>query len=179
MGFALILEGILSAAYHVCPNKRNYQFGTFSANISKLSSYVTSSRYELHVRHDDAVHDEAVPKQTSHNWWACLRHLHRHYSYYLHGYVLTSRIQMFLEIEDIHNSWLYCFTIPLELGTRVSHRQPYVSTMRKRNTCPKFKRIGETIQPRVVYIFNYKMFHQEASVDTIKMTDVFLWNMLK
>ena len=30
--------------------------------------------------------------------------------------------------EDIHNSWLYCFTNPLELGTRVSlvHRQPYV-----------------------------------------------------
>ena len=42
-------------------------------------------------------------------------------------------------IEDIHNSWLYCFSIPLEFGTRVS------LTMRKRNTCPKFKRIGETI----------------------------------
>ena len=34
-----------------------------------------------------------------------------------------------LIIEDIHNSWLYCFTNPLELGTRVSlsHRQPYMS----------------------------------------------------
>ena len=31
--------------------------------------------------------------------------------------------------EDIHNSWLYCFTNPLELGTRVSlsHSQRYVS----------------------------------------------------
>ena len=31
-------------------------------------------------------------------------------------------------IEDIHKSWLYCFTNPLELGTYVSlwHRQPYV-----------------------------------------------------
>ena len=31
-----------------------------------------------------------------------------------------------LVIKDIHNSWLYCFTNPLELGTRVSlsHRQP-------------------------------------------------------
>ena len=31
-------------------------------------------------------------------------------------------------IKDIHNSWLYCFTNPLELGTRVSlsHRQPNV-----------------------------------------------------
>ena len=29
-------------------------------------------------------------------------------------------------LEDIHNFWLYCFTNPLELGTRVSlsHRQP-------------------------------------------------------
>jgi len=33
-----------------------------------------------------------------------------------------------LVIEDVHNSRLYCFTNPLELGTRVSlsHRQPYV-----------------------------------------------------
>ena len=45
---------------------------------------------------------------------------------------------------DIHNSWLYCFTDPLELGTRVSllHRQLWL-TMRK--TCPKFRRISETI----------------------------------
>ena len=28
-----------------------------------------------------------------------------------------------MKYEDIHNSWLYCFTNPLELGTR--HRQPY------------------------------------------------------
>ena len=36
-------------------------------------------------------------------------------------------------------------------------------------TYPKFKRIRETIWSRVVYIFNYKMFHPEASVETIKM----------
>ena len=32
-----------------------------------------------------------------------------------------------LTFEDIHNSWSYCFTNPLELETRVSlsHRQPY------------------------------------------------------
>ena len=41
-----------------------------------------------------------------------------------------------LEFEDMHNSWLYCFTYPLE-HIRL--------TMRKRNTCPKFKRISETI----------------------------------
>ena len=29
--------------------------------------------------------------------------------------------------EDMHNPWLYCFTNPLEIGTRVllSHCQPY------------------------------------------------------
>ena len=42
-------------------------------------------------------------------------------------------------------------------------------SMRKRNTSHKFKRISETIQPRVVYVFNFKMFHQEASVETIKI----------
>ena len=35
-----------------------------------------------------------------------------------------------LVIKDIHNSWLYCFTNPLELGIRVSlsHRQSYEHT---------------------------------------------------
>ena len=39
-------------------------------------------------------------------------------------------------IKDIHNSWLYCFTNPLELGTRVSpsHRQPNVLVGRRRFT---------------------------------------------
>ena len=39
------------------------------------------------------------------------------------------KCEMFLKlIKDIHNSWLYCFTNPLELGTRVSlsQRQPNV-----------------------------------------------------
>ena len=34
--------------------------------------------------------------------------------------------QLYLLVKDIHNSWLYCFTNPLELGTRVS-----LSQMRK------------------------------------------------
>ena len=40
----------------------------------------------------------------------------------------NKKISLFIEYEDIHNSWLYCITNPLELGTRVSlsHRQPYV-----------------------------------------------------
>lgn len=28
MGVALVSEGLLSAAYHVCPNSMNFQFGT-------------------------------------------------------------------------------------------------------------------------------------------------------
>ena len=27
LGLALIMEGLLSAAYHVCPNQNNFQFG--------------------------------------------------------------------------------------------------------------------------------------------------------
>ena len=38
-----------------------------------------------------------------------------------------SLLVIHLVIEDIHNSWLYCFTNPLELGTRVSCPK-YVST---------------------------------------------------
>ena len=49
---------------------------------------------------------------------------------------LQKRKMTFPVFEDIHNSWLYCFTNP--------------------------------IQPRVVYVFNYKMFHQETSVEIIK-----------
>ena len=60
-------------------------------------------------------------------------------------------IEMISFIKDIHNSWLYCFTNPFELGTRVSlsHCQPYVS-----HILSQFKRICETIQPRVAYIFD-------------------------
>ena len=54
-----------------------------------------------------------------------------------------------LDFEDMHNPWLYCFTNPLEIGTRVSlsHRQPYVLVERgdPSSSCPKFKRISETI----------------------------------
>ena len=42
-----------------------------------------------------------------------------------------------LVIEDIHNSWLYCFTNPLELGTRVSlpNHQPYVCLCLSEKSC--------------------------------------------
>lgn len=29
MGGSLIMEGLLSACYHICPNNSNYQFGKF------------------------------------------------------------------------------------------------------------------------------------------------------
>jgi len=50
-----------------------------------------------------------------------------------------------LVIEDMHNSWLCCFTNPLELGAHVSDMWHIQLTMGKRNTCSKFKRICETI----------------------------------
>lgn len=30
MGIALMMEGVLSACYHVCPNYSNFQFGKMS-----------------------------------------------------------------------------------------------------------------------------------------------------
>lgn len=30
MGIALMMEGVLSACYHVCPNYSNFQFGKLS-----------------------------------------------------------------------------------------------------------------------------------------------------
>ena len=50
-------------------------------------------------------------------------------------------------IEDIHKSWLYCFTNPFKI--------------------PSLRGSVKHIT-RVVYIFDCKMFHQEASVETIK-----------
>ena len=52
--------------------------------------------------------------------------------------ISSSRLMqcLLLLIKDIHNSWLYCFTNPLELGTRVSlsHRQPNVLVGKRRFT---------------------------------------------
>ena len=84
-------------------------------------------------------------------------------------------------MKDIHNSWLYCFTNPPELGTRVSlsHRQPNVKQYNQ-ELCISLITICFTkrLQSRPLnkfedyttlgYIFNYKMFHQEASIETIK-----------
>jgi hypothetical protein len=40
LGIALILEGVLSAAYHICPNQSNFQFGmkSFIAGDSPMGS---------------------------------------------------------------------------------------------------------------------------------------------
>lgn len=40
MGIALIMEGILSGSYHVCPNHSNFQFGKHvSFNILKFLTF--------------------------------------------------------------------------------------------------------------------------------------------
>ena len=52
--------------------------------------------------------------------------------------LMVSTLVKHLEFEDILNSWLYCLTNLLELGTRTADDV-------KANTCPKFKRISETI----------------------------------
>ena len=45
------------------------------------------------------------------------------------------KVNIVWQFEDTHNSWLYCFTNPLELGTCVSlsHRQPYVTHVKQYN----------------------------------------------
>jgi hypothetical protein len=38
MGIALMAEGLLSACYHICPNKTNFQFGQFNKIITLFNS---------------------------------------------------------------------------------------------------------------------------------------------
>ena len=70
-------------------------------------------------------------------------------------------------IEDTHNSWLYCFTNPLELGTRVSlsHRQPYVSS----NTLD-IEGGNITLDKSVVQI-NQKTEHKTLGMNYNPLTD--------
>jgi len=44
LGFALFMEGILSASYHVCPNKSSFQFGELISNLKNciLGQYIIS-----------------------------------------------------------------------------------------------------------------------------------------
>ena len=51
----------------------------------------------------------------------------RFHRWHRHG-IDRSLLKKHLVIEDIHNSWLYCFANPFKFGTRVSlsRRQPYV-----------------------------------------------------
>ena len=82
-----------------------------------------------------------------------------------------------LVIGDIHNSWLYCFTNPIELGTRVSlaHRQLYVWTyghVRIYTRCPieRFCIVNTLITVKVHKMnptFNPKVFN--SSVSSLKV----------
>ena len=38
-GLALIMEGVLSGCYHVCPNNSNFQFGKFSQPMTKVLQF--------------------------------------------------------------------------------------------------------------------------------------------
>ena len=54
MGTALMMEGLLSACYHVCPNYTNFQFGRFTdpeppTAMFKLGLGITES---LTIRYD-------------------------------------------------------------------------------------------------------------------------------
>ncbi len=64
MGVGLIVEGILSAFYHVCPTRHNYQFGILNSTIKyqllQLKFYYVN-RYVFHVRDCGIVHLETVP----------------------------------------------------------------------------------------------------------------------
>ena len=74
------------------------------------------------------------------------------------------------EIDDIHNSWLYYFTNPLGLGTHVRT----ISRMcdgKSETRVPSSRGFVKQYN-RVVYIFKFKMFHQEASLETIKMNSL-------
>ena len=41
------------------------------------------------------------------------------------------------------------------------------------------KLFHKSLQSRAVYIFNYKMFHQEASVETIKIINTTVYKVMK
>ena len=50
MGFALILEGFLSACYHVCPTKQNFQFDTSFMYVIAILCFIKIYQF----RHSDA-----------------------------------------------------------------------------------------------------------------------------
>lgn len=82
MGTALIMEGILSASYHVCPNRSNFQFGKLTrenrTRISTLSctfllfvivivisNVVFCSRYQFYVCNCSIMYDQDLSNPSS------------------------------------------------------------------------------------------------------------------
>ncbi|GBP93222.1 SID1 transmembrane family member 1 [Eumeta japonica] len=58
LGVALVTEGVLSAAYHLCPNQMNFQFGEYAAFLDSSFMYVTAALCVLtlyHGRQPDAA----------------------------------------------------------------------------------------------------------------------------
>jgi hypothetical protein len=74
MGVALIMEGVLSGSYHVCPNQANFQFGEFLHRSRRLLRTV-SFRLQLHVRHGRLVHGETLPESPPGHKRDRLRHV--------------------------------------------------------------------------------------------------------
>jgi hypothetical protein len=50
MGFGLIVEGILSACYHLCPTRLNYQFGNYWQSCVGLGAGRQQSQSEIMMR---------------------------------------------------------------------------------------------------------------------------------
>ena len=63
-----MVEGVLSACYHICPTHANYQFGNFKKLFILLTNLKGClifchffDRYDVHVRDIDAVHAQDLP----------------------------------------------------------------------------------------------------------------------
>uniref|UniRef100_A0ABD2X204 SID1 transmembrane family member 1 n=1 Tax=Trichogramma kaykai TaxID=54128 RepID=A0ABD2X204_9HYME len=73
MGFALIMEGVMSGSYHVCPSHSAFQFGAYilqsfsrsKSSYLKLAFETCSCRYELHVHNSGTLHSEDLSEPSS------------------------------------------------------------------------------------------------------------------
>lgn len=78
LGFALAMEGVLSAAYHLCPNQSTFQFGKNEASLKifytrlKIRNYqlnIMAHRYVFHECHSRSNSGENTPVPASSSLW--------------------------------------------------------------------------------------------------------------
>ena len=99
MGVALILEGIFSACYHICPNQSNYQFGKFVLEEGKsVSSIWCCFRHQFYVRHGRSGNGQVVSKQTSEHKCKCLCYFHSAGNGSFYGYVSVNYFLMSIRL---------------------------------------------------------------------------------